>query len=504
MIVHSIRWRLQAWHGLILVLVLAAFGYSAYSVARDNQLRRVDQDLEYRLGGVFFFRPQPTNRPGERPGEPPPEPPGPPPDEFRRNRRFDFADIVKVLRERVEQAGALDPAQTNGFYYVLWQNGTLLAKSANAPKDVPLPTGSQMLAGGPEPSGPSGKGPGGPGPQPPPDARARGSVRELFRFLPHGECLLVGHYMTPENAAMRRLGVSLVAAGAGVLLLGLAGGWWVSTRAMLPIQDISATATKIAAGDLSQRIDAADTDSELGRLAAVLNSTFARLEAAFANQSRFTADASHELRTPVTVILSQTQSALSRVRSDAEYREALEACQRAAQRMRHLTESLLELARLDAGQAQFKRDAFDLSQVVGECVQLLRPLAVEKGVEIRCELPPTPCLGDPQRISQVATNLLSNAIQFNREKGMVNVAAHREDGSAVLTVADTGQGIPSEDLPHIFERFYRVDKSRSRIQGRTGLGLAITKAIVDGLGGAIEVASEPGAGSKFTVKLQAG
>src|SRR5204863_3265733 len=138
--------------------------------------------------------------------------------------------------------------------------------------------------------------------------------------------------------------------------LGLAGGWWIATRAIQPIADISATATKIAAGDLSQRISAADAENELGRLASVLNSTFARLEAAFAQQARFTADASHELRTPVSVILTQTQTALSRPRTEAEYREALEACQRAAQRMRKLTNSLLELARLDAGQDTVKAE----------------------------------------------------------------------------------------------------------------------------------------------------
>ena len=149
-----------------------------------------------------------------------------------------------------------------------------------------------------------------------------------------------------------------------MLLLGLAGGWWVATRAIRPIEAISATAVKIAGGDLSQRINAADTESELGRLAGVLNSTFARLEAAFAQQARFTSDASHELRTPVSVILSQTQTALSRERTSSEYREALEACQRAARRMRKLTESLLELARLDAGQEPMKRERFDLSRIV--------------------------------------------------------------------------------------------------------------------------------------------
>jgi heavy metal sensor kinase len=286
-----------------------------------------------------------------------------------------------------------------------------------------------------------------------------------------------------------------------VLALGMAGGWWVATRAIRPIDEISATAVKIAGGDLSQRINASDTESELGRLAGVLNSTFARLDAAFAHQVRFTSDASHELRTPVSVILSQTQTALSRERGAEEYRATLEACQRAAQRMRRLIESLLELARLDAGQEPMKHQPFDLSRVARDSVELVRPLAAERGMEIQCDLPAVGCVGDPERVSQVVTNLISNAIHFNQEHGQVRVATRSENGTAFLTVADTGVGIPPEDLPHIFERFYRVDKSRSRIQGKTGLGLAICKAIVEAHSGTIEVTCKPGAGTTFEVRL---
>jgi two-component system OmpR family sensor kinase len=232
-----------------------------------------------------------------------------------------------------------------------------------------------------------------------------------------------------------------------------------------------------------------------------LNSTFARLEAAFANQARFTSDASHELRTPVSVILTQTQTALSRERSAAEYREALEACQRSAQRMRRLAESLLELARLDSGQETMKRERFDLPAVVRESVELIGPLAELRGIEIRCDLAPAECVGDATRIGQVVTNLLANAIHFNRDQGTVSVKTGTQDGQATLVVADTGIGIPAEDLPHVFERFYQVDKSRSRLQGHTGLGLAISKAILEANHGTIAIASEPEKGSTVTVKL---
>jgi two-component system, OmpR family, sensor kinase len=552
MIFNSIRWRLQAWHGLILLVVLAGFGLTAYHVARDNQLRRIDQELEQRLWMLFRMPPPgppPPDRAGPGTGAPnleypseqgaptlssrendarPPDgpwapghpkplagpsskvsPSSPPPEDGRHERpggHNDPARFRERLREAIQRFALTEAGQTNSFYFVMWEcEGTLLARSTNTPATVTMPArpwaaappSAEELKEDKEPS----KG------QSAPEKfyrlRTRGVLREAFVFAPFGDCLLVGRSMGPDLAAMRRLALWLGAAGAGVLIVGLAGGWWLASRAIRPVEDISSTALKIAGGDLSQRIDAADTESELGRLAAVLNSTFARLEAAFAHQSRFTSDASHELRTPVSVILSQVQTVLSKERTGADYREALEACQRAALRMKRLTESLLELARLDAGQQPMKHEPFDLARVARECVELVRPLAAERGLELQCELLPTSCQGDSERIGQVATNLLTNAIHFNRENGQVRISTLEENGSVILSVSDTGPGIPPEDLPHIFERFYRVDKSRSRIQGRTGLGLAITKAIVDAHSGTVEVSSQPGIGSTFKVRLPA-
>lgn len=150
-----------------------------------------------------------------------------------------------------------------------------------------------------------------------------------------------------------------------------------------------------------------------------------------------------------------------------------------------------------------KRDVFDLARVARDCVELVRPLAAERSIEMQCDLPSVEACGDAERLGQVVTNLLTNAIQFSRDRGEVRVTTRGEDGNAVLTVTDTGEGIPDADRPHIFERFYRVDNSRSRRAGHAGLGLAICKAIVDAHGGVIEVASQPGAGSTFIVKLPA-
>jgi signal transduction histidine kinase len=237
-------------------------------------------------------------------------------------------------------------------------------------------------------------------------------------------------------------------------------------------------------------------------LAGTLNSTFARLETAFAQQSQFTSDAAHELRTPVSIILTQTQSTLNKERSAAEYRETLEVCQRAAQRMRRLTESLLQLARMDAGQEAFRRETFDLAVIARNSVELLRPLAIEKCVTIRADVAEAKCVGDSDRIAQVITNLLNNAINYNKPGGEIRLGVAMENDSVVLTVADTGVGISREDLPRVFERFYRGDKSRTG-SGNAGLGLAICHAIVAAHGGEMAVSSELGQGTTFTLRLPA-
>ena len=281
----------------------------------------------------------------------------------------------------------------------------------------------------------------------------------------------------------------------------LAGGAWLVTRALRPIRDISATAGKIATGDLTQRINTADTESELGQLAGVLNSTFARLDAAFAQQARFTADAAHELRTPVTVMLTHVQNGLASECPNEEHREAFEASQRAAQRMRRLIESLLELARLDAGQEPLRRDECDLALIAAAGIELIRPLAAAHSINIYADLPAAVCHGDADRLAQVVTNLLTNAIDYNHDGGEVRVTTGCDHGIATLTVGNSGPGISAEDLPHIFERFHRADKARSGTAGHSGLGLAIAQAIVQAHGGSIAAQSEPGGETIFTARL---
>jgi signal transduction histidine kinase len=239
----------------------------------------------------------------------------------------------------------------------------------------------------------------------------------------------------------------------------------------------------------------------LGQLAAVLNRTFDRLDHAFNQQVQFTADASHELRTPLSVILTQVQLALSRERSGAEYRESLGICQRAAERMRSLVNALLDLARLEAGGFDLTREDCDLQRVAEEALELVAPLAAQKRAVLRRAIEPIRLKADGAKLGQVMVNLLQNAMQHNACGVEVSLSLQPSDGFAVVRVSDNGAGLPAEVLPRLFDRFYRVDQSRSSATGGSGLGLAICKAIVEAHGGAIRVESQPGTGTEFQVLL---
>ncbi|TAL04262.1 MAG: HAMP domain-containing protein [Verrucomicrobia bacterium] len=489
MIIHSIKWRLQAWHSFLLVCLVVGLMTGFYTFERNARLEAVDRELietmtplmprfappgrREMMGNPRGLLPEERGPEGRGDRPPPPEEDEGPPD------GPGFRDGPPQGRERVPL-----PITLGKIYYVAWtEQGERFAASTNAPANIERPQppshdGGQLL-------------------------RTRGLNREFASFVPTGRSILVGRSLEPVFAELHQLALALALIGLGIVVIGFAVGWRLATRALRPIAEISQAAQEIAAGDLSKRINASETESELGKLATVLNSTFARLDAAFAQQQQFTSDAAHELRTPVSVILTQVQSTLNKERTGAEYRETLEACQRAAQRMRRLIESLLELARFDAGQEKLKRIPFDLAATARDCAELVQPLAQERRVKIITDLSTANCAGDSERIGQVITNLLTNAVNYNKPDGEVRVTATLQNGSAIVTVSDTGRGIAPEDLPRVFERFYRADQSRSNSLGSAGLGLSICKAIVEAHGGTIEVTSKPNAGATFTVRLPA-
>ena len=483
----SLRWRIQLWHGLLLLAVLAGFGVTAFQLEKTNEFRRIDARLAATLSSLHA---------GFADGTPPPR--GPPPGDDALD--FLFGSPLDGAREpepgrkgprRSGPKGALPSevrdsfARGDGSYFVVWTRaGDMLDRSPNAPGTSSQPDRSEA-----------------------PDLttawRSVGDRREAFMFTPPGECLLVGRSISAELRHLSTLAAWLAGSGGVVLLAGLAGGAWLASRATRPVEAISATAARIAEGHLAERIRVEETESEIGSLAAVLNDTFAKLDDSFARQAQFTADAAHEIRTPLAVILSQSQLALSRARTAEEYKTALEICARSARRMQGLSESLLELSRLDS-MAALEKSPEDLAAIARESLELIRPLAEEKGIILRADLAPAICPVHREQMGQVMMNLLSNAVKFCERGTEVGIATAMEEGGAILRVRDTGPGIAAEHLPRLFDRFYRADASRSRSSGGAGLGLAICKAIVKAHGGEITVESAPGAGAAFTVRLPAG
>ena len=311
----------------------------------------------------------------------------------------------------------------------------------------------------------------------------------------------MGRSIEPEQAALREYARWLAAISGAVLALGLAVGWWISTHAIRPIALITSTARRIAQGEWSERIPVRERNSELGRLATALNETFAQLEASFTRQSRFTADAAHELRTPVAIILAQAQRILTRERDAATYQQTLETCVKAACRLNLLTESLLELAAHDAGAAALKMEPCELADLARETASPLQPFADERRIALTFDLAPAPCRADSSRIARLMLNLLTNALDHAPADGRITLRTGIESGRAIFTITDTGPGIAPEHLPHIFHRFYRADDSRNRRTGGAGLGLAICKSIADAHGATLEVASIEGQGCTFTLRI---
>ena len=295
----------------------------------------------------------------------------------------------------------------------------------------------------------------------------------------------------------------VLAAAVPLALLVSAGvAYLLARKALAPVDALRRSAEAITADRLHERLPVPNPDDELGKLAATVNAMIERLERSFAEVRRFTADASHELRTPLTAIRVEAEAALDRVATTEEYRALVGSVLEECGRMARLTDQLLALAREDAGVAHGGPVPVDLGGLVGGVAEALRPVVEAKRLALVAELATGVVVcGDPVRLRQVAMNLIDNAAKYTPEGGSIRVTVGRADGRAVFTVADTGEGIPAEHLPRVFDRFYRVDKARSREMGGTGLGLAIAKSVVAAHGGVIELTSAVGVGTTVTVTL---
>jgi len=313
--------------------------------------------------------------------------------------------------------------------------------------------------------------------------------------------LQVSAPLGPVDATVRGaavLAIVLALMGAGVAF---AGAWWFAGRATRPVAEIVAQAEAVEAGTLSARITAHAEVTEYRRLVTVLNAMLDRLDRAFQAQRRFVADASHELRSPLTVLKGDIDVALRRERGAEEYRRALESSREEVDRMSLLAENLLTLARADAGLPPDQLRPVDLEEVARRAAERSRGAALQAGLELRLASSPTRTRGDAGLLERAVGNLVENAVKYSPPGARIEVRCRSADGVAQVEVEDTGAGVAPEHAPHIFDRFYRGDPARSRGSG-TGLGLPIARAIAEAHGGRLELV-RAGPGALFRLSLPA-
>lgn len=454
----SLRLRLALWYVLLLAIILAAFSAGIYLALRHSLYANLDDSIEARAN--------------------------------------DLLGIIRYQEGRPTLAGSLaadSPDLGEQFVRVYDASGNLTFDNSGEAGTVPIDGAAlqKALAGRSTTRGVSAGG-----------EPFRVLVVPIERDGQVAGVLEVGRASDDVSGTLSTQLLILAVAYPGTLVVASLGGIFLAGRALSPIDKITRLARRISAEDLSQRLDLRLPDDEVGRLARIFDEMIARLDDAFRRQRQFTADASHELRTPLTAIKGQVEVTLSRPRDLGAYREVLEVVNEEVDRLIRMVGSLLTLARADAGQTPLSRDAVDVSQLVSGAAEQVGPVAGQKGIALAVvQGPPLTLCADEDLLLQLLLNLLDNAIKCTPEGGRVAVGWRVDGRWAEVWVRDTGTGITSEHLPRIFDRFYRVDKARSRSQGSTGLGLSICRWIAEAHGGSISVESELGKGSAFTVRL---
>jgi heavy metal sensor kinase len=446
--------RLTAWYFAILAVVLSLFSLTAYFGMRNSIYRTVDDELRARMEGVRRL--------------------------IERTARYEPGDLRRELREHSELSG-------NTLLQVADRRGNWLYRSASMDRyEIPRP---------PEATG-------GPSTLVLNNVRLRVLSTEIQvgdqSYLTQAAAALDDFY-----SALHRFAILLIVSIPILLLGAAAGGYWISRRALAPVDQITQTARNISVQNLSSRLVVPQTRDELQRLSETLNSMLERLDDAFKKIIRFTADASHELRTPVAVMRTRTELSLRKPRSADEYRETVAQVHSELEKTSELVEKLMLLARADYGIEALELETADLRDIVREVCGQGQMLSQAKAIDFRHQVPKQPVWvkADAHALRRLFLILIDNAIKYTPEGGRVDVVVGQEKGFALGEIRDTGIGIAAEDLPNVFERFYRADKARSRESGGVGLGLSIGRWIAEAHGGTIEVQSALGGGSIFRVRL---
>ncbi len=314
----------------------------------------------------------------------------------------------------------------------------------------------------------------------------------------------VGSSLEYVEETLHRLFLIIIFTVPTVILFSSVGGYFLAKAALGPVAEITDAARRIGAKDLSQRIPVRNKKDEMGRLAATFNEMLERLEKSFAQIRQFSADASHELRTPLTILKGETEWALRTARSAKDYKEILSSSLEEINTMSRIVEDLLILSRADIGETPMEMEPVELGPVITEVYDMGATLAEARGqtVELNVEeLNGIKIMGNELRLRQLFLNLIDNGVKYTKDGGKIRIDAYIRSDNVEIRVSDNGVGIAPEDQTKIFDRFFRVDKNRSRKEGGTGLGLAICRFITEAHHGTIAVSSTPGMGSTFTVVL---
>lgn len=511
---HSIQWRIFAYYTALICLAIAVLITGFFFFQKKELRRTAELELQTRLVGLipYYLRPGGPNsktRPGGPGGRRTPRGPGgarglgetggPPiwfgdggesrrelgdrPNGMKSGGRPPlsadqrFAQGAKLLESVLE-----DLKSEQIYFYAQDSSGEILEMTDNFPEGL-LPVSDLLIE------------------RKNWEFVETGSQIFTIQMIPGRGTLVIGKPREVLVADLNALMVKVTLMSLLIIAVISSFGYWMLRSSLRPIKEIGETAERIATGDISERIDVSGVRSELGTLANVLNTTFGRLGEALTRQIQFTSDASHELRTPVAAILADCQFSLKRQRSPERYRETIEVCHESAQHMRSLIEDLRDLAHFDEKDTGDVSELVDMKEFLSNVISVMNPLAAEKGVELDSELDSAMVQIDPMRMRQAILNLLGNALRYTESGGQIVVRCGAKLNQVVIEVCDTGIGISAEKLEHIFDRFYRADEARATHTGGVGLGLSISKAIVEANGGEIKVESEEGTGTCFRIHL---
>ena len=455
----SIRFRLAAWYFVSFALILALFGLGAWMAMKASVREAVDHDLRQRILDVRQFTEQELD--------------------------LGQAELLEELQEHslLGLGGGLLQL-SDGDGRVLFRSGRLKDAALDlvkpGPQDLRVQYGSRLAGAVP--------------------VRVAAQIVEVKgrRFL-----IQVAEPMAEFDESFRRFEEILLILAPFVLLLASLGGFWMSSRALAPVDRITRDARAISVTNLSARLQVPQAKDELQRLAQTLNDMLDRVEAEVQRIVQFTADASHELRAPLTLIHTAAEFSLRRERTREELVGAMGKILRESERTARLVDDLLLLARADSNTHDLQLVPTDISLTGRDAAELALTLAKAKNIQVSADIPSNPMIvnANERLIEQLWLILLDNAVKYTPEGGEVRFAMQAVNSHMETSVSDTGIGIAPRDLPHVYDRFWRADKVRSRNAGGTGLGLSIARWIVQTHGGDIDIRSEPGRGSQVTVRF---